>query len=484
MLSVMASSVTVSDINGDGKPDLLSPSFDTGTVSLLLGDGAGGFNQQRPLPVFNAPGLIITGDFDQDGRIDLARGMVDNFLFEIAHYGTLLNANRTYMLSRSQPPFLTSAVLAVYEAEKAAGHDNRKWLETAYGFASSDYEMWNREPHLAGKTGLSRYFDFGQGPVAEGLQDEAGVYRTAAAYFLDHPEEADHDLVEITSAQQNPEAIGFAFSLQLCETTTLGNKCDPLRNLSLTREYYKGDRSMRESGFDVSFRFGPYGAQTHHYAPVCLNSLLYKTAKDMERISRLLGKNADAEIWRKRALARQTLVNKYLWNEAKGRFFDYEVQTAKRSRYEYITTFYPLWAGLANPQQAKQIEKHLSLFEQPGGLLMSRTESGAQWDYPYGWAPTTLLAIDGLRHYGFKEDADRLSYKFLSMILENFRRDGSLREKYNVVTRSSETNVTAGYHMNVVGFGWTNAALERLLAEMSPEWRNKLQSGAGSQPAN
>jgi hypothetical protein len=71
-LSIMASSVTVSDINGDGKPDLLSPSFDTGTVSLLLGDGAGGFNQQRPLPVFNAPGLIITGDFDRDGRIDLA----------------------------------------------------------------------------------------------------------------------------------------------------------------------------------------------------------------------------------------------------------------------------------------------------------------------------------------------------------------------------------------------------------------------------
>jgi hypothetical protein len=65
-------SVTASDINGDGKPDLLSSSFDTGTVSLLLGDGAGGFNQQAPLPVFDAPGLIVTGDFDQDGRIDLA----------------------------------------------------------------------------------------------------------------------------------------------------------------------------------------------------------------------------------------------------------------------------------------------------------------------------------------------------------------------------------------------------------------------------
>lgn len=419
----------------------------------------------------------------QDGRVDLARGMVDNFLFEIAHYGTILNANRTYMLSRSQPPFLTSGILAVYETEKAAGHEDRKWLETAYGYASSDYDMWNRDPHLAGKTGLSRYFDFGQGPVAEGLQDEAGVYRTAAAYFLSHPETADHDLLEITSAQANPEALGFTFSLQLCEATQGGNKCDPLRTLSLTREYYKGDRSMRESGFDVSFRFGPYGAQTHHYAPVCLNSLLYKTEKDMERISALLGKTGDTKIWRQRAAARQARINKYLWDEMKGRFFDYDVETGKRSRYEYITTFYPLWAGLASPAQARAVEKNLSTFEQPGGMVMSRTESGAQWDYPYGWAPTTLLAIDGLRLYGFQDDADRLSYKFLSMILENFRRDGTLREKYNVLTRSSETSVTAGYHINVVGFGWTNAAFEKLLSEMSPQWRSKLESGASQQAA-
>ncbi len=413
----------------------------------------------------------------QDGRIDLARGMVDNFLFEIAHYGTILNANRTYMLSRSQPPFLTSEILAVYEAEKSAGREDRKWLEAAYGYASSDYEMWNREPHLAGNTGLSRYFDFGQGPVAEGLQDEAGVYRTAAGYFLSHPEQADHDLVEITSAQHNSEATGFNFTLQLCEATQAGDKCDPFRSLSLTREYYKGDRSMRESGFDVSFRFGPYGAQTHHYAPVCLNSLLYKTETDMERISRTLGKSADADLWRRRAAGRKARVTKYLWDEEKGQFFDYEVQTGKRSSYEYITTFYPLWAGLASSEQARAVEKKLPIFEQPGGMVMSRTESGAQWDYPYGWAPTTLLAIEGLRRYGFQEDADRVSYKFLSMILENFRRDGSLREKYNVVTRSSETNVTAGYHMNVVGFGWTNAAFEKLLAEMSSPWKQKLESG-------
>ena len=93
------------------------------------------------------------------GRIDLARGMVENFFFEIEHYGTILNANRAYYLTRSQPPFLTSMIMEVYEADKAAGHADRAWLEKAYGYASQDYESWNRDPHVAGSTGLSRYFD-------------------------------------------------------------------------------------------------------------------------------------------------------------------------------------------------------------------------------------------------------------------------------------------------------------------------------------
>ena len=62
----------------------------------------------------------------RDGRIELAKGMIENFLFEIEHYGTILNANRSYYLSRSQPPFLTSMILSVYEAEKAAGHEDRE----------------------------------------------------------------------------------------------------------------------------------------------------------------------------------------------------------------------------------------------------------------------------------------------------------------------------------------------------------------------
>lgn len=418
----------------------------------------------------------------QDGRTELARGMVENFFFEIAHYGTVLNANRTYFLSRSQPPFLTSMVFAVYEAEKKAGHEDRRWLEKAYGYASSDYQMWNRDPHLAGTTALSRYFDFGQGPVAEGLQDEAGVYRTAATYFLTHPETANDELTETKPGDPNPDAIGFPFTLQLCEKTPTDTKCDPFKTLSLTRDFYKGDRSMRESGFDVSFRFGPYGGRTHHFAAVCLNSLLYKTEKDLERMSALLGKKQDAEQWRQRAETRKERLNKYLWDGMRGQFFDYNFDQQNRSAYEYITTFYPLWAGLATPEQARAVEKNLPVFEQPGGLLMSHTETGGQWDFPYGWAPTTLLAIEGLRQYGFTDDANRLSFKFLSMILENFKRDGTIREKYNVVTRSSETHVTAGYHVNIVGFGWTNAAFLELLSKLPPQWSSRLASGETTPP--
>ena len=53
--------------------------------------------------------------------------------------------------------------------------------------------------------------------------------------------------------------------------------------------------------------------------------------------------------------------------------------------------------------------------------------------------------------------------------LENFMREGTIREKYNVVTRSSETNVKAGYAVNVMGFGWTNAAFVELLHSLPPE---------------
>ncbi|MGE5735066.1 MAG: trehalase family glycosidase [Acidobacteriota bacterium] len=417
--------------------------------------------------------FIIVG-LIRDGRLDLAKGMVENFFFEVEHYGTFLNANRTYYLTRSQPPYLSSMIMEVYQAEKAAGHSDRGWLQRAYDHAAKDYQLWVHEPHLAGSTGLSRYFDFGDGPVAEGLQDETGYYKNVAAFFLTHPDRADHDLVETEAGKSNPDAVGFGFELQLCETTQNGKKCEPFRTVSLSHDYYKGDRSMRESGFDVAFRFGPFGAQTHHYAAVCLNSLLYKTETDLATMSDTLGKKEDAARWRKLAEDRKARMNQLFWNSGKGMFFDYEFETQKQSSYTYVTTFYPMWAGLASPDQARAIEKNLQIFEQPGGLDMSPTESGGQWDHPYGWAPMQLVGIEGLRRYGFNDDANRVAYKFLSTVAENFRHDGTIREKYNVVTRSSETTVTAGYHMNIVGFGWTNGVFLELLQKLPSDAVERL----------
>ena len=199
---------------------------------------------------------------------------------------------------------------------------------------------------------------------------------------------------------------------------------------------------------------------------MCLNSLLYKTEKDLEHISILLGKSAQAAQWKERAAARAQKIQQYLWDAQQGMYFDFDFTKGQRSHYDYASTFYPLWAGLASAEQARLVRAKLSLFEQAGGLAMSHTESKAQWDYPYGWAPVQLLAIEGLRRYGYNDDADRLSDKFLTMVAENFRRDGTIREKYNVVTRSSETRVEVGYQVNVVGFGWTNGAFVELLNEL------------------
>ena len=137
-------------------------------------------------------------------------------------------------------------------------------------------------------------------------------------------------------------------------------ECEKRKEFQLSSEYYKGDRSMRESGFDVTFRFGPFGDATQHYAPVCLNSLLYKTEKDMEQISRWLGHEADAEKWNQRAEKRKQLITRYLWDDAAGFFFDYNVATGQRSSYRYATTLYPLWAGLATAEQAKRVVKNLA----------------------------------------------------------------------------------------------------------------------------
>jgi alpha,alpha-trehalase len=411
-------------------------------------------------------------------RIDLAWGMVDNFLFEIEHYGAMLNANRTYYLTRSQPPFVSSMYMDVIRATRKPGvvyKPNWALIRRVYDDLSKDYEMWTRAPHLAGETGLSRYYDFGDGPPAEAAQDEAGIYRKVAEYFFFHPEEADRYIVELPETKE--PVAGAAYTMDVCDAaqTMARPECEKTRAFKLSADYYKGDRSMRESGFDVSSRFGAYGSGTHHFAPVCLNSLLYKNEKDLEQIARWMGRTADAAKWAQRAEHRKQLMTRYLWDAKSGMFFDYDFTKGKHSTYRYASMFYPLWAGLATPEQAKATMANLKSIERPGGIAMSPYDTGAQWDLPYGWGNIEMLCVAGMRRYGFNADADRVSYEFLSTVAENFRRDGNIREKYNVVTKSSESHVELGYEMNVVGFGWTNAAFLELLHGLPKEMVERLE---------
>jgi alpha,alpha-trehalase len=407
--------------------------------------------------------FIILG-LIQDGRVELARGMVENFFFEIENYGGILNANRTYYFTRSQPPFLSQMIRAVYDADMNAGHRDQaaKWLAQAYPYAVRDHALWMTDFHRAGDTGLARYYDLGDGPVVE-MADDSTYYPDAIRWLLAHPDVHTDFLV---SGSEHPDADEKA---KLAETSCDVHASDVCAHAHvdghwLSRDFYKGDRAMRESGFDTSFRFAPFSGRTHHNAPVCLNSLLYKYETNLAWMAAQLKKPAEAKRWSGHATARKAAMNKYLWNAQKGMYFDYDFTTGKQSTYAYLTTFYPLWVGAADAAQTKAAETHVNQFEHVGGLAMSDSESGVQWDLPYGWAPVTWIAIEGLARSGDTGDAVRISKKFMDMVRENYESDGTIREKYDVVSASANVKVASGYKQNVIGFGWTNGAYLRMEA--------------------
>ena len=159
---------------------------------------------------------------------------------------------------------------------------------------------------------------------------------------------------------------------------------------------------------------------------------------------------------------RAAAINRYLWQPKQGVFADYDFIRGKPSSYAFITSLYPLWAGVATREQSRSVESHLDLFERPGGLSTSNTNTGLQWDEPYGWAPTNWIAVAGLDAMGFHADAQRIARDFCSTIDAGFASDGTIREKYNVVTGDAQVSVRQGYSQNVIGFGWTNAVYLKL----------------------
>lgn len=422
----------------------------------------------------------------QDHRNDLARGMADNLLYEVQHYGKIPNANRTYYLTRSQPPFLTSVIRAVYDARVV----DKNWLAAALKTTLSEYQnFWLGKDRLVkiGQYELSRYYDSGDGPCPE---VEPGHY----------DEKIQPWLAQVKPENPDTPLTPFRF---LNEYLYAGKYADLKADGLTLAAFFKHDRAVRESGHDTTHRFDD---RTADFASVDLNSLLYKYEMDFAELLEgefggkllSLGKDfGDATFWRQRAATRKKAMLALMWDDQRGFFFDYDFANHRRSTYISATGLFPLWAKLFDANDAVEMQRAQRTMayareklEQPAGLAATAKESvesarrhdARQWDFPYGWAPHQMLAWRGLRNYGLDTDAARLAYKWLYTIVKNAHdHNGTIPEKYNIVTGSHEVFVEYGNvgtkftYIATEGFGWMNASFEVGMNFLTPGQLTDLQ---------
>jgi alpha,alpha-trehalase len=336
--------------------------------------------------------FMVQGLLGKD-RKELVMGVLENLLFTYERFKIIPNASRTYLMGRSQPPFLTSFILDVYKAYKPG----KPWLKKSIKIAQAEYHrVWMGQTKPNARLtyeGMSRYYDIN----------------------------------------------------------------------------YLNDLAEAESGWDFTPRFNH---KALNYLPVDLNALLYKYEKDFAYAERLLGNEAEAESWDAAALKRRLTMNKLMWSELKGLYYDYNYVKEHRGGVSSLASYYPMWAGLVDERQAARLAASLKKFEHKGGLAttdalqVSNLVPGAmptQWAYPNGWAPLHYVVVKGLQKYGYEEDARRIAMKWLRTNLDWFNKHGVFLEKYNVVQPGKPP--AKGAYPSQTGFGWTNSVFEKFCQE-------------------
>lgn len=396
---------------------------------------------------FMALGLVA------DGQVDLAASMFEQMLYQIEQYGAVLNANRTYYLTRSQPPLTTSYLrLLLDHGWDPAG------LPRALTCAMREYENVWMSPRRLRSCGLSRYHCDGIGYPPETLIRHYGQI-------------------------MEPFAQAEGMSIEQFRLAYLARQVAPPE---LDR-YFREDRAVRESGHDTSYRLE---GNATGLCTVDLNSLLYRYEVDiadlLQRTGPLPGFPSPDE-WRARAHRRAHLLTELCWDQ-EGGFFDYDWRHNKRTDFESATNLYPLWAGLATREQAEvMIEQALPRLTEAGGVVAGSSRSrgdlgprrtARQWDFPYGWAPHQMLIWQGLLDYDCGALARDLAWRWTSMLARCASEDyGNLAEKYDVVQQTHRVQAeypNQGLEGDAAGFGWTNASYQVGCRLLDPAQRHVL----------
>jgi len=394
---------------------------------------------------FESIGLLLSG------KGNLAKAMADNFQYEIEHYGKILNANRTYYLTRTQPPFYSSLIKEVFEAKIENADIN--WLKSNLITAIKEYKtVWMVKGQRLTDNGLNRYLAQGIGITPEA---EPGHY---------------HGILKPYAKKANLSVN--AFEKKYLNREILNPELDA---------YFVHDRSVRESGHDTSYRIE---GDCAHLNSADLNTFLYQYEIDFSYLIKTYfsdsfklpnGQLLTEKYWLEKAKNRKELMMHYLWNEDAKIFYDYNFVTKKQKIFDSPIGLLPLWAKIVSSDKAKKMVKNnLDKLTYLGGVAGCSKESlekfhkngpARQWDYPYGWAPHQMMLWKGLLNYNLKQEAYNIMYRWLWMITKNaVNYNGTIPEKYNVVIATHKVfaeygNVGTNFeYITREGFGWMNAS--------------------------
>lgn len=352
------------------------------------------------------------------GRKDLIQSMVDNFAYLINTVGHIPNGNRTYFLSRSQPPFFPKMVELLAEME-----GDPKVYEQYHSELFMEYIFW--------------------------MEGEARINLPGKRYKRVVMLDEDSYLSRYWDDEDTPRQESFVEDVELSDQTR-----------RFPDKLFRNLRAACESGWDFSSRWLYHSddlksVQTIALIPIDLNVLLSEMERILIKSSEIVGENELALKLTRTRQNRLDAINRYCWNEDQGIFLDFHVKFKEQMDRPSLAMLYPLWAKLASEEQAKQVISFVEkkLFK-TGGLVTTTINSGQQWDSPNGWAPLQWIGFEAFLNYGRKDLAMELAKRWTSLNEKVYAETGKMMEKYNVEDLSLKAG--GGEYPVQDGFGWTN----------------------------